>query len=176
MDEFRSLREYQEYLRNRMEAARAGEGGDKVILLGFNSGGKRYLVDGRDVLDVHQLTTIEPMPAAKAWAIGAANIKGSVHAVTDFSVLMGAERTKRGKFMVLSPDLLPGAAILIESISGLFDVRELGNASHPVEGVGHPEWIVGCYQIGQQPYFLIDMAKMAGDVRFSKLQQSGDSQ
>lgn len=174
MDDFSTLREYQEYLRNRMEAARKGEGVEKVVLLGFVSGGKHYLVDGRDVVDVHQMTNLEPIPAAKPWAIGAANIKGSVYAVTDFSILAGGERTRRGKFMVVAPGIMAGSAILIEAISGLFDVKDVGELTPPTDAQV-PAWVIGSYFINGHKNFVLDIAKLAIDHRFSKL-QSGDTQ
>lgn len=168
MDDFKTLREYQIYLRDRMEAARLNSSIEKVILFGFVSGGRNFLIDGRDVLDVHQMSTLGPIPAAKPWAIGAANIKGSVMSVTDFSVLMGGERSKKGKFMVLTNEIMPGAAIMIESISGLFDQKEIGEMM-PIKNAELPGWIVGVYQIGQQ-YFMVDSQKLIADDRFSKLQ------
>lgn len=176
MDDFLTLRAYQEYLRDRMEAARANSGVEQIVLFGFTSAGRHFLVDGRDVVDVHQISQLQPIPMAKPWAVGAANIKGSVLAVTDFSILLGGERTKKGKFMVLVPEVTEGAAILIESIAGLYELKDVGELSplSLTEDSGMPSWISGSYHIGQRHY-MVDTMKMAQDVRFSKL-QSGDSQ
>lgn len=173
MNDFSTLREYQEYLRHRMDAAKAAGIADKIVLLGFTSGGKQYLIDGRDVVEVYQRTTLEPIPLAKPWAVGAANIKGSVYAVTDFSLLLGGERTKRGKFLVISPEIIQGSAIIIESISGLFDLKDLGDFI-PKNDSQSFDWVVGSYYNGQQ-FYLLDAHKLAQDTRFSKL-QSGESQ
>lgn len=173
-EKHQTLRQYQEYLLQRMQAARGEGGAEKIVMLGFLSGGRHYLIDGRDVEDVHQLSTLEPIPVAKPWAVGAANIKGTVHAITDFSILMGGERTKRGKFMVLTQDIMAGSAINIEAISGLYDLNEIGELS-PGREAAMPDWISGHYPIGGNRYFLVDALKLAVDVRFSKL-QSGESQ
>lgn len=171
-EQHQTLRQYQEYLRERMDAARSEDASEKIMLLGFLSGGRHYLIDSRDVDEVHQISTLEPIPLGKPWAIGAANIKGSVHAITDFSVLMGGERTKRGKFMVLTEDIMPGAALFIEAIAGLFDIDVVGDLSLTREA-GMPDWIAGNYEIGQR-YFLVDASKLSVDASFSKL-QSGES-
>lgn len=173
MNDHQSLRDYQEYLRNRMEEARKGDGVEKAVFLGFVSGGRHFLVDGRDVDDVHDATTTVPIPLAKPWAVGAANVKGTVYAVTDFSVLMGGGATRKGKFMVLAPGVMPGAAILIDRISGLFDPSEIEKMS-PTTNPDMPGWIVGEYYLGQE-YLMTDFLKLAADVRFSKL-QSGETQ
>ena len=173
MDNFRTLREYQEYLRSRMEAA-SGEGAaDKVVLLGFLAGGKHYLVDGRDVVDVSHIAQLEPIPVSKKWVAGASNIKGTVYAVTDFSVLNGGPETKRGKFMTLPAEIMPGAALLIDGISSLFESHNLGEMTE-INNNEHP-WIVGTFEIGQVSYSMVDLMKLAKDARFSIL-QSGEAQ
>lgn len=168
-----TLRQYQDYLRERMEAARGEDSSEKIMLLGFLSGGRQYLIDSRDVMEVNQVSELEPIPLGKPWAVGAANIKGSVHAIIDFSVLMGGERTKRGKFLVLTDEIMPLAAIYIEAIAGLFPIDVVGDLSLKKE-VGMPDWIAGNYHLGQR-YFLVDASKLAVDASFSKL-QSGESQ
>lgn len=175
MNDFSTLREYQEYLQHRMDAAKASGIADKIILLGFSSGGKQYLIDGRDVVEVYHRTTLEPIPLAKPWAVGAANIKGSVYAITDLSLLLGGERTKNGKFLVISPEIIQGSAIIIESISGLFDLSDLGDFI-PASDAQSFDWVIGSYYNGQQSY-LLDAHKLSQDIRFSKLQSgSGESQ
>lgn len=173
IDNFGSLREYQEYLRQQMEAASSENNAERVLLLGFVSDGRNYLVDGRDIVDVHHLTQLEPIPIAKPWACGVANIKGTVHAITDFSILNGGSATKKGKFLTLTQDVMQGSALLIDGISSLFEFKNLGEMT-PVNDENHP-WIVGNFEIGQISYQLIDLVKLATDKRFSIL-QSGDAQ
>lgn len=173
MDDFKTLRDYQVHVRERMEAARGEADMEHVVFLGFVSGGRNFLIDGRDVIDVHQLSTLEPIPGSKPWVAGAANIKGSVCAVTDFSLLLGGAATKKGKFMVLSNEIIPGAAILIDSISGIFDEKDIGELGSSA-GADLPEWVIGTHHVGTQ-FFLVDAVKLANDSRFSKL-QSGESQ
>ena len=171
--QYQTLREYQDDLLARMEAAHKEGAAEKIMMLGFVSGGRHYLIDGRDVVELHQPSTLEPIPVAKPWAVGAANIKGTVHAITDFSILMGGERTKRGKFLVLAPEIMAGSAINIDTISGLYDLKEIGELN-PGKEDAMPQWISGHYALGQT-YFLVDTAKLVVDTRFSNL-QSGESQ
>lgn len=174
MDDFKTLKDYQLHVRDRMEAARGEADQENIVFLGFVSGGRNLLIDGRDVIDVHQLSVLEPIPSSKPWVSGAANIKGSVCAVTDFSILLGGEVTKKGKFMVLSNEIIPGAAILIDSISGIFNEKDLGQAT-PLDDRNLPEWIIGMHHLSATNFFLVDAVKLANDSRFSKL-QSGESQ
>lgn len=179
MSENLSLREYQENLRSRMDAVKSQDASSKVVLLGFLSGDKHYLIDGTDVVDVHHVTPMEPIPLAKPWAIGVANIKGSVYSITDFSALIDSLPSKRnvgslqrGKYLILSQDIISGAALYIDSLTGLFDLNDVGELNTGVEA-GMPEWIDGHHLVGHR-YFLVDAAKLAVDTRFSKL-QSGES-
>lgn len=161
-----------------MEAARTSESNGKAVLLGFHAGQHHYLIDGRDVAEVHPITAIEPMPIAKPWVLGAANIKGSVFSVTDFSVLMGTETVapsggRRGKFLALSNELMRGAALLVDGLSGLFEPDAIGQLrGERLDGM--PPWISGEHLIGHS-YFLVDAQMMSVDPRFSKLQR-GESQ
>jgi twitching motility protein PilI len=165
-----SLRAYQDEVLKKMEEARLKAVSGSVLYFGFFAGNKHFMVDGNHVIELAPMSVLEPIPIAKPWAVGAANIKGSVYAVTDFSMLTGGERLKRGKFVVLSDGLMPGAALLIEGLSGLFRKEDIGPLG-PVTGMqSPPDWISGTCMIGQQHFYMIDAPKLSADPRFSKLQ------
>lgn len=168
-----SLKEYQDEILKKMELSRQANVTDLVLYFGFFSSGKNFLIDGRHVMEMTTASKLEPIPIAKPWAVGAANIKGSVFSVTDFSMLVGGEKTKRGKFIVLNDEVMPGSALLIGGLSGLFEKESIGSAVKDPEMSGLPNWIVGCHLLNNEKHYMINGEKLAIDARFSKL-QSGE--
>lgn len=170
-----SLAEYQNDLLQKMELARLASAADTSLFFGFVSNGQHYLIDGRFVVEVTDASVIQPIPVAKPWAIGAANIKGSVYTITDFSLLLGGRRIRKGKFLVLSEDVVSGSALLIESLSNLYEKDAIGQPLNTSpEMAKQPSWVTACHQIGGHKYFMIDGARLTADPKFSNL-QSGDN-
>lgn len=169
-----SLRSYQEELLEKMERARQTETVDASLFLGFYVGQDKFLIEGTQVAEVASVTPIEPLPASKPWALGAANIRGVVLCITDFSLLQGGERIRKGKFLVLNQKTMPGAALMVEGISGLFGESEIGQSQPVPANRALPHWVSGCRLVYGQLHFMIDPTLFAEDNRFSKL-QSGES-
>jgi twitching motility protein PilI len=168
-----SLKEYQDEIISKMEFARQNRVSDLILYFGFVSGGRNFLIDGRNVIEMTTASRLQPIPISKPWAIGAANIKGSVYCVTDFSILFGGEKTKRGKFIVLNDEIISGSALMIESLSGLFEKDSLSVVFDDPEMKEFPSWISGCYRVNNEKHYMINGEKLATDARFSKL-QSGE--
>jgi twitching motility protein PilI len=169
-----SLKEYQDDILQKMELARLASAVDTTLFFGFVAHGIHFLIDGRFVVETTNPSVTQPMPVAKLWAVGVANIKGTVHSVTDLSLLLGGKAIKRGKFLVLNGDVIPGAALLVDSLSNLYEKEALGPPLEKKSFENQPAWVVACHQIGAQNYYLIDGAALASDPRFSNL-QSGDN-
>jgi twitching motility protein PilI len=168
-----SLKMYQDSILEKMEAARMADAGQTNLLFGFNAGTRNFLISGKDVSELTSPSTLEPIPVSKPWAAGVANIKGSVHSVTDFSVLTGGEPIKRGKFMVFEPHVIVGSALLITRMTGLHELADVGTAIDAPEMKAMPNWITSCYEMNGEKYYMVDAALLASDERFSKL-QSGE--
>lgn len=175
--EFGSLREYQEDLSRRIEErkryAEEHIGAETGLFVGLKSCGKKFLLPGSAISEVSPAARIGPFPAAKPWAVGAANVKGMIYNVVDFSVFLGGEPTKGGKFVLLNPDMLMGAAILIEGLATLVDETEMGTPV-VIEHDQHPNWVTGCFEINGEQYLMMDPALLISDDKFSKLQMIGE--
>ena len=122
------------------------------------------------MIEVASASVLEPIPIGKNCAAGAANIKGSVYSVADFSVLSGGRPIRKGKFLVLNPSIMVGSALLIEALSGMHESTALGEPIQDPSMAAMPSWITSCHQIGNDRYYVVDAALMAADARFSKLQ------
>ena len=173
MSKRKSLRAYQDSILEKMEAARSSDVGQMQLLFGFSAAGKNFLISGKDILEMASPTKLEPMPVAKPWAVGAANVKGSVYSVTDFSALMGSELIKAGKFLLLAPELMAGAALRIESFNGLYELKDLGSEIEDAGMKTQASFITSYHEIAGERHYLVDSARLAVDAKFSKL-QSGE--
>ncbi len=170
-----SLREYQDTILRKMEIARTSDAGQVQLLFGFRAGERNYIIGGKDVTELASPSVLEPIPVSKPWVAGAANIKGSVYNVTDFSLLMGSEPVKRGKFVVLSQDIMVGSALLVDALTGLYEMENIGLAVEDVGMKDMPPWITACYEIAGDRHYMVDAVVLSADPRFSKL-QSGETQ
>lgn len=167
-----SLREYQDEILRKMTAARLQGGGELDLYFGFVSGGRHFLISGMSVAEVVAPSQLEPVPMSKRWVLGAANIKGAVYTVTDFAQLLGLDPGRRGKFVILSSNLVGGAALMIESLAGLFERSALGAAAS-LEA-GQPSWLTGRHTVKDVFYDMVDGPALVADARFSKLQRGDD--
>ncbi len=169
-----SLREYQDDILRRMDGARATEASEVKLFFGFVSAGRHYVMRGREVSALMAPSVLEPVPLALPWVRGASNIRGVVTVVTDFAMLVGGEPTKveKAKFLVLADDVMPGAALLVDGLAGLFEEDQVGPALAVPEGL--PNWIVGRHAVAGVSYLLVDGALLASDEKFAKLQNTGD--
>lgn len=169
-----SLKEYQDSVLNKMEQARQSTMGDTTLYFGFMCNNMNFLIDGFHVVETTNSSVIQPIPVAKPWAIGAANIKGEVYSITDFSLLIGGKRIKKGKFLVLSESIISGSALMIESLSNLYEKDKIGESKVDSVMATLPNWINGVHLIDNNKYYMIDAEKFVNDPKFSNL-QSGDN-
>ncbi|MDR1850154.1 MAG: chemotaxis protein CheW [Zoogloeaceae bacterium] len=85
-----SLREFQEYLSHRLAGAVTGV--NAASLLGVQAGKSRWLMDlsiSGEVIST--LPSLTPVPLTRPSFLGLANIRGNLHAVTDFPAFIGEE-------------------------------------------------------------------------------------
>ena len=127
-----SLREYQLALSERLQSAEAGAG--LPSKLGVQ-------VDAAEVIPV---PPISPVPLARGWFKGVANVRGNLYSVSDFSVFLGAEAVKLSadaRLLVLSERFRCGAALIVERSLGL---RALGELT-PQSVAAPMPWVRGVY-------------------------------
>jgi len=86
-----SLKEFQESLVQRLTSAKTGE--TQRAMLGVQVGREFWLTDLADAGEIVPLPAITPVPLAKPWFQGLANIRGTLYSVVDFSAFQGSEPT-----------------------------------------------------------------------------------
>jgi twitching motility protein PilI len=84
------LRQYQEELLERMQAARTGSGA-RTHQLGVEIGGERYLLDLLEAGEIVPVPALTGVPLTQPWYLGLANIRGSLVGVVDLARFFGLQ-------------------------------------------------------------------------------------
>lgn len=141
-----SLRDFQENLSARLLSAKRGE--TTPPMLGFRSGGRRWLLELPDSGEVVPLPPLSQVPLTQPWFVGMTNIRGGLHAVADFAQFVGASptpRTERSRLLLVGARHGINSALLVEGIEGL---RPL-SALQPIEidaSAPKAAWINAAYR------------------------------
>lgn len=115
-----SLRDFQSYLASRLSSAAEGQGA--ATWLGLEAGGERWLIDLSDSGEIVQAPQLFPVPLTQPWFAGIANIRGNLHAVTDFAVFRGGAPTPRNanvRLLLVGSRHGANAALLVGRMLGL---------------------------------------------------------
>jgi len=125
------LRQYQENLLERMQAARTSSGA-RAHQLGIEIGGVRYLLDLLEAGEIVPLPPIAAVPLTRPWYLGLANVRGALVGVVDLACYLdegradgpaeeGAGATAAGaaRLVTFSPSLGFPCALLAGRVVGL---------------------------------------------------------
>ena len=129
-----SLRDYQRELAERLKSAAAA--GGAASRLGVQAGAESWLVSLADAGEVIPAPAITPVPLAKPWFRGVANIRGKLYGVVDLPAVLGGTPVAPGeqvRLLLLGEKFRMGSALLVDRVLGLrgSDVLE---AQPPVAG------------------------------------------
>jgi twitching motility protein PilI len=136
-----SLRDYQLALSERLSSAAAGT--RVASKLGVRVRGEEWLVDLTEAGEVIPVPPISVVPLSKPWFRGVANVRGNLHSVTDFGLLLGAEPvvlTEHARLLLFAERFRVGAALLIERAMGLRSAEDL----KPLN-LSNPRWVRAQY-------------------------------
>ncbi len=114
------LAAYRASIAARLADAQAGAG--IPALLGFESGGRRWLVDLPAAGEVLPLPALAPVPLTQPWLAGLASVHGELQAVVDFSVFCGGPPTPHdavARLLRIGTRLGGNAALLVARVHGL---------------------------------------------------------
>lgn len=117
-----SLRDFQAYLAGRLTTAAQGRSASSW--LGVRAGEENWLIDLSDSGEIVQALKLTAVPLTRPWFAGIANIRGSLHAVADFSVFCGGADAPQQQY---------------PPVAGRQQVRrQRGLAGHPHAGFEEP--------------------------------------
>lgn len=114
------LAAYRASIAARLADAQAGAG--IPALLGFESGGRRWLVELPEAGEVLPLPTLVSVPLTQPWFAGLASVHGELQAVVDFSLFCGGPPTPRdtaARLLRIGTRLGGNAALLVARVHGL---------------------------------------------------------
>ncbi|MFC0254365.1 chemotaxis protein CheW [Massilia consociata] len=116
------LREYQEQLLERMQAARNGSGAP-IQQLGLQVGGTRYLLDLVEAGEIVAPVPLARVPLTVPWYLGLANVRGTLVGVIDLARYLGRDGPPApgasARLVTFSPSLGFNCALLAERVYGL---------------------------------------------------------
>lgn len=133
-----SLRDFQAYLAGRLSDAAQGQGG--ASLLGLEIGEQGWLIDLADAGEIVQAPQLSSVPLVRPWFAGIANVRGNLHAVSDFAAFLGERPTPRNanaRLLLIGVRHGSNAALLVPRMLGLKKPENF--AEDGIDG-SLPEW------------------------------------
>jgi twitching motility protein PilI len=125
------LRQYQEELLERMQAARTSSGA-RTHQLGVEIGGERYLLDLLEAGEIVPVPALTSVPLTQPWYLGLANIRGSLVGVVDLARFFGTQRGQPGseqtsatRLVTFSPSLGLPCGFLAARVHGLRQAADM---------------------------------------------------
>ncbi|MGL5631193.1 MAG: chemotaxis protein CheW [Azovibrio sp.] len=163
-----SLREFQEYLSRRLSGVAQGEGASS--LLGVDAGKSLWLLDLSDSGEIVPLLPLAPVPLTTRAFVGLANIRGNLHAVTDFPALLGEEptlHTPSARLLLVGTRHGSNAALLVPRLLGLRNVADFVIGPPPADA---PAWNAATFtdQEGRQ-WHRLDLKALLSDPQFMNI-------
>jgi len=159
-----NLREFQTTLSQQLMAAATRD--NTGSRLGFQVGEVSWLVSLSDTEEVIPVPTIAPVPGARRWFRGVANIRGNLYAVSDFSDFMGQGVTAEHancRLLIPHQDFGVNAALLVRSALGLRNV----NRYQQTDGHGAYPWVARQYADEQGSVWSdLDFGQLLGNPDF----------
>ena len=136
-----SLREFQEYLGQRLSSAARGE--VSSALLGVQSGSESWLLNLSDSGEIIPLGGLTAVPLTHPWFSGIANIRGNLYSVVDFAAFRGGEATPanpQARLVLIGTRFGVNSALLVTRMLGLRPAESFT----PVTTEGQqPAWVDG---------------------------------
>ena len=139
-----SLRDYQLALSERLQSA--GTGARLASKLALQIGDQGWLVDLKDAGELIPPPAISPVPLARPWFKGVANVRGNLYSVTDFSAFLGGAATPAGesaRLLLIHERFRSGAALLVQRSLGLRDAAQLEPQGG--DAAARPRFVSGIY-------------------------------
>jgi twitching motility protein PilI len=152
------LRQYQEELLERMQAARTSTGA-RTHQLGVEIGGARYLLDLLEAGEIVPVPPLTSVPLTQPWYLGLANIRGSLVGVVDlarfFGQQDGAAAGPAARLVTFAPGLGLPCGFLAARVHGLRQAADMTPADgHLVDAEGQAWTPLALGALAQDERFL----------------------
>ncbi len=117
-----NLREFQEAILLRLKEVATQGTGVSSSRLGVTVGGKRLLINLKDVREAIPVPPVQSVPLTQPWFLGVANIRGNLYSITDLAQFLGMPPTSKSsntRILLLNSETTTQAALMIGSLIGL---------------------------------------------------------
>jgi len=165
-----ALRELQLRLANRLQAAR--ERPREAGWLAVECAQLGLLLPLAQAGEIHAARQVAPVPHAKPWMVGVANLRGQLNAVVDLGQFLHLRDSATptapragAQLVMLNPLLRVNAAIMVDRLAGLRDSEQLERlpaSAEPRPGFAGPSWRDLQGRVWQE----LDLAALAQDPQF----------
>jgi twitching motility protein PilI len=165
-----ALRELQLRLANRLQAAR--ERPRAAGWLAVECAQIGLLLPLAHAGEIHAARQVAPVPHAKPWMLGVANLRGQLNAVVDLGHFLHLRQAATpmapragAQLVMLNPTLRVNAAILVDRLAGLRDseqLERLPSSDEPRPGFAGSSWRDPQGRVWQE----LDLAALAQDPQF----------
>ncbi|NGZ86677.1 chemotaxis protein CheW [Duganella aceris] len=166
------LRQYQVQLLERMQAAKTGaaESGRE---LGVRIGDSLCLLDLTQISEIVPQQAVTPVPLARDWYLGLANIRGNLTGVIDLARYQGqaagaGDAAAERRLITFAPGLGFNCALLAERVLGLRKLADMEPVEQDADDA--PSWRNQHFRDGEgQQWIRIDLAQLVREARFSQV-------
>jgi twitching motility protein PilI len=135
------LRQYQEQLLERMQAARTSSGA-RAHQLGVEIGGVRYLLDLVEAGEIVPLPPLAAVPLTQPWYLGLANVRGNLLGVVDLARYLDpqAPPTAGTRLVTFASGLGFPCALLVAKVVGLRHAADMTPLDARLRDADGQEW------------------------------------
>ncbi len=159
-----TLREFQARLAERLASADTAETASR---LGVMIGGRHWLVALTEIHEVVNGAQIVPVPWAKPWFLGLANVRGVVYGCTDMASFLGLDHDfDQGDecLLVVHPRYGVNAALRVGRTLGLRSLVQMQAEAMPD---GAPQWTRAQWRDAEGLVWTeLDVERLVTDARF----------
>lgn len=137
------LRQYQEQLLERMQAARANTGAS-VNQLGVQIGPSRYLLDLTQAGEIVPVPPLTVVPLTQPWYLGLANVRGNLVGVIDLARFFGDGDTTAGsdgRIVTFGAGIKFNCGLLVSRVYGLRQAEKMQAVGESLRDAEGQDWI-----------------------------------
>ncbi|MDR3324007.1 MAG: chemotaxis protein CheW [Zoogloeaceae bacterium] len=164
-----SLRQFQQYLIDRLSTLAHGEGASSLLCI--QVGESRWLLNLSESGEIVTLPPLTSVPLTQPSFAGLANIRGNLFAVTDFAAFLGEGatplNTPGARLLLVGLKQGNNAALLVPRILGLKNPADLEPGPHPADA---PDWNPATLvDAAGQKWRQLDLKRLLSDTQFMNI-------
>jgi len=173
MSNKQALREFQQRLAKRLQAARTQA--QSARWLAVEAAGLGLLLPLRQAGEIFPPVPLTTVPYTEPWMLGVANLRGGLHAVVDLAAFLGLREPgvparEASCLVAFSPQLETNCALLVDRLAGLRGRDQIQALEHSAAEVGRPRFAGGQWRDAQgRRWQALDLEALARHEQFLRI-------